>query len=426
MRVKGRTSSFERGTALMLAIFAFFVISVLIGIGFSIIGGSRDIIRRQLHYRAMGENVAKAGLTEAHSWLRRQDTQPVTVFNPQLDLSDPDDIINDTDDPTIGIVRTFEIGSINSVYGRYEVRKASAAKPYAGDSDFVWWDKGVDSFCEDISDKRMGSFHAGTGTVWRMESVGYIYVRFDENEKFYKAPNKLLASVIMVTEFQRLGLTLGAGAIHMNCDEHVSISNKGIIQATGGGDPGIVWHGAGGCSGNLTTSSGGTLTGTPPQQSSTSPLSFMDIFGVTQDQLKAMADFYVTSASDLPSSLPDLSIVYIEGNPSFSSTNRLYGGGILIVDGNLTLTNNSFSKWSGAVIVTGNLDMGDTAYLDGTVVVMGNNTQVHGTGEVAEINYDEDILNVVKQKIGQYRMTRSPYRIHTHDTSKWFRYPRQR
>jgi len=424
MRVKRRGRSSERGTALMLAIFAFFVISVLIGIGFSIIGGSRDIIRRQLHYRAMAENVARAGLIEAHSWLRRQTTQPVTNFNPQRDFSNPLDIINDTDDPSIGIVRSFQIGSINNLWGRYEVRKANAATPYASVSKYNWWDKNVPSFCEDISDKRLGSTFAGTGNVWRMESVGYVYVLIDPNKPFYESPNRIVASVIMATEFQRLGLTLSAGAIHMNCDQHISVSNKGRIEATG--EPGIVWHGSAGCSGNLTTSAGGTVSGSPQQQSSTIPLTFTQIFGVSKDQLKAMADIYVTSVSDLPSELPDLAIVYIEGNPSFSRTNRLYGGGILIVDGNLTLTQNSLSKWSGVVVVTGNLDIGDTAYLSGTVVVMGNNTQVHGSGEVAEIDYDGDILSVVQQKIGQYRMTRAPYRLHTHDTSRWFIYPKQR
>ena len=407
----------KKGTALMMALYAMFIVSVMIGIGFSLLGSSMDIMKRQLQYRGQAENIAKAGLVEAQSWLRRQTTQPVKTsdpsnptsddygFDPIVDTSDPANKINDSDEPSIGIVRTFQIGEKNITYGHYELRRYSSRKPYASTSAYTWRDKNTESYCKDISEERGKA--ANSGTVWRMESRGYIYVQNDPNKPFYEAPNKLLQSVVLTTEFQRLGMNLPPGAIHLNDDMNLSVANKGKID--GLNDPGVVWYGSN--FGTLNTSAGGTVDGSPDEQVNSDSLSEDNIFGVTKDQLKAMADYYVTSTNDLPNIRFNMTIIYIEDNAQFTSTRPLKGSGILFVDGNLTFSNNCGAYWSGMVYCTGNISMGDEANIMGTVVATGNSVNVHGTGEVAEITYDGDILQAIQQKIGQYRITRSPYKV---------------
>jgi len=48
--------------------------------------------------------------------------------------------------------------------------------------------------------------------------------------------------------------------------------------------------------------------------------------------------------------------------------------------------------------------------LSGSVVVRGK-VNVQGAGDVSEIAYNEDILNVVRQKLGQYRVRRTITRV---------------
>jgi hypothetical protein len=410
----------EKGTALMMALYAMFIVSILIGIGFSLLYNSMSIMKRQLHYRGQAENIAKAGLVEAHSWLRRQSTQPIKTsdpsdpssddygFNPVVDTSDPSNEINDSEEPNIGIVRHFQIGDRSLHWGRYEVRRYSARTPYASESAYTWRDKNVESYCKDISAERGQS--ASSGTIWHMECVGYIYVEHDATKDFYESPNKIIHHVVLATEYQRLGLNLCPGAIHLDEDTGLHLANKARVD--GIDDPGLVWHGSD--TGDRTGP--GDLTGTPTEQLSNDSLSVNTIFGVSQDQLKNMADYYVTSTSDLPDIRFSMSIIYIEGNAQFTSTKPLKGSGILFVDGNLTFTNNCGVYWSGLVYCTGNISMGDTAVVMGTVVGVGENCNVHSTGggsmsDVAEITYDGDILQQIQQKIGQYRMTRSPYRV---------------
>jgi hypothetical protein len=411
--------SSEKGTALMMALYAMFIVSIFIGIGFSLLYDSMNIMKRQLHYRGQAENVAKSGLVEAHSWLRRQTTQPIKTsdpsdpssddygFNPVVDTSDPANKINDSEDPTIGIVRHFQIGQSSLNFGRYEVRRYSERTPYSSESAYIWRDKNVASYCKDISAERGKS--ANSGTIWHMESVGYVYVQFDSSKEFYEPPNKIIHSVVLATEFQRLGLNLEPGAIHANDDAGIHLANQAHVD--GGDEPGICWHTEDGA-----VTGSGDLTGSPNEQTSSNDIDVDTIFGVTKDQLKNMADYYVTSTSDLPDMRFSMSIIYIDGNAQFTSTRPLKGSGILFVDGNLTFSNNCGAYWSGLVYCTGNISMGDSTVIMGSVVGTGNSINVHSTSggnmsDVAEITYDGDILQQIQQKVGQYRMTRSPYRV---------------
>ena len=55
----------------------------------------------------------------------------------------------------------------------------------------------------------------GEGTVWYLESEGTIYRRIDGSLPFNVKPNRILKTVRLGTEVQRLSLVLPAEALHL-------------------------------------------------------------------------------------------------------------------------------------------------------------------------------------------------------------------
>jgi formylmethanofuran dehydrogenase subunit C len=106
--------------------------------------------------------------------------------------------------------------------------------------------------------------------------------------------------------------------------------------------------------------------------------------------------------------MPDLSIIYVDGNATFTAAHPLSGGGAIIVNGDLTLSSNSSSYYSGLVLVNGDFTMHSPSLISGSVIVLGD-SYLAGTMEMSEIIYEDDILSVVRQKLGQYRFSRAPY-----------------
>ena len=110
----------ERGTALILALMFTTVVVGIVTTGTltlkSQISNNRTLFIT--NYQAV--MAARSGLTEGLSWLRRQTSQPVTTFAPQLDeVAVP--AVLDTEDPDIGLVRDFRISG--NLWARYEVWK---------------------------------------------------------------------------------------------------------------------------------------------------------------------------------------------------------------------------------------------------------------------------------------------------------------
>ena len=59
--------------------------------------------------------------------------------------------------------------------------------------------------------------------------------------------------------------------------------------------------------------------------------------------------------------------------------------------------------FNGLLYVDGGFDMRAPAEISGSVVVTGNMT-LQGIGDYATINYDEGVLNSLRQAIGNYRL----------------------
>lgn len=384
-KVARRRSLGDEGVALVLSLFfTFFSLALVLSGTVAMEAANRQtevIFRLQAQVRQFAE----AGLIDAQDWFRRQNTQPVTSFNPVRDETANPPIL-DTEDPAIGIVREFEISS--GIWGRYEVRR------------FVPNSNPVRSEVSDISTER----NTGTsGMVWKLVSRGYLFRLRNGTVPFDQSPNVVLATEVVETEIRRLTLAPPApAALNSTRGDNVTISGKGRIS----GDIGTgIAHGSG--TGNP---SFGDVSGDPPTASlSTYDGSVEAVFGVDVDMLRSLADDRISAPAEFPTPFPKNHIVFAETDLVFDSSRPLNGTGILYVDGNLTIQAGSNSFFTGLVYVTGDLVMSAPSLIHGTVIVTGSSV-VTGSTDVAEIVYDGSILNDLMVMIGQYRISTAMHR----------------
>jgi hypothetical protein len=367
---ESRRGGRERGAALILVIFASTIVLLLLMTALVMTGTSGRTVARQLISQGQAMNVAAAGLTEATSWFVHQRRQPVVSFDPQSSESEA---------PSIGIVRSFEITSRGRVWGRYEVRRTRVA---------------------DVS-RRRGKTQ--DGMIWQIASVGQVYVRNDPSLAPNVRPNILLASRTMLQEVQRLGLQLPANAaVFGTRGNNINVVRPSRVQ---GGSSGI---GAAYPTSTGTPRGNGTYSGNPAKSVSNGGYSLEQVFGVSQSELLGMADIVVDDERDLPNPLPAMSLIVIRGNATFNATRTLTGSGILVVLGNLNLNPQSDAYFSGIIWTGGNFLLSPPGTINGAVVSNGN-VQVNGGSEVSEINYDSAIIDQIRQQMGNYIASRSPW-----------------
>lgn len=385
----------REGSTILLALFVILLGSSLIIVGLTLLTTTRDAIVHELNLKGQATSAAEAGITDALSWFRRQSTQPVETFAP---VYDPDQQIIDTEDESIGIVREFEISAQTGHYGRYEVMKVDPVNSA--------------TVVRDISSQRIiNSEEAAPGTVWYVESKGIVYERNDAEKAYNESPNRVVRQVTLASEIQRLAIAPTADAALISDTGNVTVRTKGRIR--GISTTAVVYDRSGG---GAVRNWGGTIEGGsnqaavfPGQDDSVTAL-VRQVFASAPEDLKSLADIYVTDTDDLPPELPTLGIIYIDGDATFDSSMPLTGGGIIVVDGNMLINDNSASIYSGLVFVTGNYTQKSPSLISGTVMVMGD-SEIRGSLDIAEIMYDEDIMDIVRQKLGQYRASRSPYHV---------------
>ena len=294
-------------------------------------------------------------------------------------------------------------------WARYEVKRQTdpAVGPY--DTHAV----------HDITGERLHtgdpSEQNGEGLVWYIESTGYVFRRHDDTKPYNISPNEVVAKARVSTEIRRLKLQLPAECAYIVKDggswwwwwnRKVKIYKNGRII---GGDK----IGCGRVSGlQPLVYSGGIVTGSPRFQSGLDDPTPNYVFGVSTSDLKSLADYAVDSVSSLPFPLPDMSLIYIDGNATFNSSKPLRSSGILFVNGNLTISAESNSLFNGLIYVTGNATIYDPCLISGCVIAYtGLILSRSLSTDVAEIDYDSSILNSVRQQICQYRENRSVYRV---------------
>ncbi|HWW60137.1 MAG TPA: hypothetical protein VN181_02105, partial [Thermoanaerobaculia bacterium] len=341
---------------------------------------------RQLAYQGQAHNAAAAGLTEGLSWFVHQRQQPVVAFDPKLDAGgvcthNPrhNPLVNESDDPSIGIMRDYEIMSRGRVHGRYEVRRSAVT---------------------DVSTRR-GKTQAGS--IWRVESLGIVYVQNNPGQVPGAGTNTIIARRTMRTELQRLGLQLPANAaLNISSGTSANITKAGRIQG-GSAGIGIAYPPSTG-----TPTVNGTVTGNPAQNTTNGSFALQNVFAVSQQELIAMADIVVSDERALPDPLPNMSLIVITGNAQFNGQRKLNGSGILVVLGNLNLNSQADPFFNGLIWVGGNLIVNPPANISGSVIANGN-VQLTGGNEISEINYDAAILTQIRQQMGNYLFSRSPW-----------------
>ena len=388
-REKMGKSLSQRGVAMVLALFFVLIASGLILAGTILMQSSK--VENQTNFRVYGQatSFARAGLIEALSWYRRQSTQPVTVFNPIRDLNANPPIL-DTDDPSIGLVRDFEISG--ALWGRYEVPKTEV---------------------EDISEKRGCS--AGSGIVWKLISKGYVYKKVSPSVPFNQSPNQILSRGKLITEIRRMSLTPPAQAA-------ICAPNGSSIQVTGNnarvmGDsfPALAYLRNTGSPTVTGEAQGGTYI-IPPDPGDPIP-SVEEAFGteavfggVSEEDLRTMADDVVTANEDFPLPVPKNSIIFADCDLTFTTDRPLRlsnGAAIIYVTGNVYIQNGVNPCYcSGFLYVKGNFHMEATSVLRGQLVTKGSVT-VSSSSDAAEVEYDESILNNLMEEIGQYRISKA-------------------
>ena len=136
------------------------------------------------------------------------------------------------------------------------------------------------------------------------------------------------------------------------------------------------------------------------------------VLGVSTADLKLMSDYLVTSTGQLPADLPDMSLIYVDGNATFDSTRELRGSGILLVNGNLTVNAGANCYYSGLIYVTGNISISEPALISGCVIGCGTAAISRaGASDIVEIDYDKSCLDLVRLQVCQYREIKSAYQV---------------
>jgi len=359
----------ERGAALVIVLFASTLVLLLLMTALTITRMSGRMTARQLTTQGQAYNAASAGLTNALSWFVHQRVQPVVTFSPAG---------TDTEDSSIGIVRTYAISDPGHVTGRYEIRRSAVT---------------------DVSARRGRS----AGTVWRLDSVGYVYVQNSAASGPGVNGNTILSKRTMRTEIQRLALTLPANAaLNASRGSNVNVSTSGrVLGGTNG--IGIAYPPSTG-----TPRVNGTVSGNPAQNTTNGSFALSGVFGVTQQELIGMADIVVDDERDLPDPMPTMSLIVIRGNATFNPTKRLTGSGILVVLGNLTLNPQSNAFYNGLIWVGGTLVVSPPSSITGSVIANGP-VQLTGGAEIVEIDYDPSILDQIRLQKGNYLFSRTPW-----------------
>lgn len=349
MRKKG-------GFILVFVVLLVLILSIFIAVGMAIILNLQRSLKVSFDINLKADEVANAGIEEAISWFKRQLTQPVLVFSPQG---------TDTEDPDIGLVREYLISG--NIYGRYEIPKSEV---------------------EDVSLKR-GLTQAGS--IWKLKSYGYVFQKIDPNKRFNEPPNRILGQSKLSTEIRRIGVNLPIEA-GILAEKNVKVGSGGRVR--------------GGVATNGKVTRIGDIQGTILENQNM-PLDPLSVFGLSLDELSNLADISVSKVEDLPEKLPTSGLIYIDGNAQFSKTRSLNGGGILIVNGNLNIQAGSNSNFTGIIYVSGNASSNyhqqAPSLISGCLVVTGSEVNIEGTGEISEIDYDKNIIDMMKRRVGLYR-----------------------
>jgi len=247
---------------------------------------------------------------------------------------------------------------------------------------------------------------AVAGTVWLIESHGFIFERPDSSLALDEGPNRRIATASVGIEIRRMVIAPpAAAAISDSVGMAVTIGSRARIR--GGGGAGVAY---GSSTGSPIFLSGSEVSGSP---SSTSipgyDGSLKAIFGLDLTQLKSMADLSTMDEGVVPANAGEFALTVIEDDVTFDAARPLRGTGIVVIQGSCTIDSGSNSLFNGLLWVSGTLEIRAPSYLRGICISNGV-VDVRGTGgDYAEIDYDDEIIDDLLVRMGRYRTSKAVY-----------------
>lgn len=363
----------EEGSAL---IWSLFFVSVTTGLMLSHSWEMRsnrkqmDVRFRQLEHARL---FARSGLVEATSWFQKQPVQPVTAFAPRKDpTAEPP--VDETDDPTIGLVREFEVRG--SLWGRYEIRKDE---------------------CVDTS----ASHGAAPGTVWDVGARGILFQRIDANRPFDRYPNTVIAIQSTRTEVRSLIISLPAPTALVIPDPGKLTMHGSDITISGGSQAGIACDAASAPLAVLDIVSGTpAVLGLPGLQVGPESL-----FAMRAEKLELLADIKVAGEEWQLRRPMAGRFAFASSSLAVTDTAPLQGSGVLFVNGSFKVVAAERSDFQGLIVVNGDAALCGPFHLRGSLVVNGSLELYSDTGPV-EIIYDTAVLSQVQDQLGRYHKSK--------------------
>lgn len=369
-----------------------------------------QVTKGEFTARGQSQQVAMAGLVDAYAWFRRQPTQPVEGFWPELDLT-AEPVVNETENPALGLVRTFEISP--SLWARYEVRRGTDPEAYTDANQNGIYDAG-ESFTDTSGDGKwtpgLGTRDVSAergqpaGTVWEIVSVATVFKRNRADMPLGVGPNQRLARGAMAAEIRRLAVNPpAAAAICCKDGADVLLGSRARVRA---GSTAIAYSDNSGTPATSGAEVMAARTSVPNYNGAIDA-----VFGVNWTELKSMADLSTADGVvGMPNRVPNYSLIVVGDSVTFTSARPLAGMGILVIEGDCTIEAGSNSFFSGMLYVKGNLTVRAPAFIRGTVVCEGN-VDMRGTGgDYVEVEHDDAILDALLAKMGQYRWSKAPFK----------------
>jgi hypothetical protein len=375
----------ERGSALVWSLLFVIVVAGMIISHATFMAANRRDADVRFRQKPLSETFARSGLTDALAWFRKQPTQPVTAFDPKLDPTGDPPVL-ETIDPTVGLVREFEIRG--KLWGRYEVRRGEVL---------------------DITQQR-GLTQAGS--VWEVGGRGILYEVVDPSRAFNVAPNRIVSVTSLKSELRGVPLLLPQSAVSIPDERNVVLDNGSKL--VGGNKPAIVFRDRA-PAGYVAPPDPdhdpaddslpiADVTGTPTTlRVATYNNAAVSVFGMRLDELRSLADQIVPGDTVFKRPFRDGSIVFVEGNIVVPPGAPLRGRVLLIVDGNVFFALDNDSDFEGLVYVTGAFVMKGKARFRGVVVA---NTLFKIYAD-AEVIYDECKVQTLQAEVARYRLSRS-------------------
>lgn len=421
-RFKASYCTDQRGIALVTVLYLSAFMLLFAATSVLVVRNSQQETVQLLSKQGQAANVAKAGIQDAIGWFKKQESQPVRqgtnpsytcpddAFNPQFNTNP---VQRDTDNASSGIVKDFLID--RNIFGRYVIKKQAAQGAACNTSTYDQQTNHDKHAVHDVTHRR-GKGEPGDGTVWYIESKGIVYQRNDdekdENGVYVKgpdeAPNRIIDQRLVSVEINRLGLLLPMNVPLIVSSGSASSMNDVDCQLLGDSQTSaaMAYFGSLPTTTN-TTKAVGNAPITP--QLLSEDVTQSAVFSVTETELKALSDNIYTTLSAVPKKIP-MSLVFLDGNFTFTTAQPLNGAGILYVNGNLTLNQGSGSIFSGFIFVDGSLTINGGNSLAGSVVVKGPVTCTPTTDK-AVFEYNDNIVKTVRQKIGLYRENNLTYKV---------------